>query len=132
MNSIKLYCDRCTDAALVAHDIHTKHRRWLSCDRPSRYLLQTECNWQAIGICSFAVASPELVQKELGLLYAAATLESNDGRWLFTLFGDNLTDETYIISGASNIPQFGLVVATYARPRTWGLSVRYRFGDHSG
>lgn len=79
-----------------------------------------------------ALNTPELVQEELGLLYAAATLESVDGRWLFTLFGDNLTDETYIVAGASNIPQFGLVVATYGRPRTWGLSVRYSFGDHSG
>jgi len=78
-----------------------------------------------------ALNTPELVQEELGLLYAAATLESVDGRWLFTLFGDNLTDETYIVAGASNIPQFGLVVATYGRPRTWGLSVRYRFGDYS-
>lgn len=78
-----------------------------------------------------ALNTPELVQEELGLLYAAATLESVDGRWLFTLFGDNLTDETYIVAGASNIPQFGLVVATYGRPRTWGLSVRYRFGSYS-
>jgi iron complex outermembrane receptor protein len=76
--------------------------------------------------------TPALVQEELGLLYAAATLETNDGRWLFTLFGDNLTDETYIVAGESNIPQFGLIVATYARPRTWGLSVRYSFGDYSG
>ena len=76
--------------------------------------------------------TPELVQEELGLLYAAATLKSNNRRWLFTLFGDNLTDETYIVAGASNVPQFGLIVATYARPRTWGLSIRYSFGDYSG
>jgi iron complex outermembrane receptor protein len=78
-----------------------------------------------------ALNTPQLVQEELGLLYAAATLESNNGRWLFTLFGDNLTDETYITAGASNVPQFGLIVGSYARPRTWGLSVRYSFGDHS-
>ena len=77
-----------------------------------------------------AVNTPELLQDGLGLLYAAAMLESEDGRWLFTLFGDNLTDETYITAGASNIPQFGLVVATYGRPRTWGLSARYSFGDY--
>ena len=75
--------------------------------------------------------TPEVVQGDLGLLYAAAMFESNDGRWQFTLFGDNLTDETYIVAGGSNIPQFGLIVATYARPRTWGLSARYSFGDYS-
>ena len=49
--------------------------------------------------------------------------------WVFTLFGDNLTDERYIVSGGSNKPDFGLAYATYARPRTWGLSARYGFGD---
>jgi iron complex outermembrane receptor protein len=75
-----------------------------------------------------ALNTPELEQASFGLLYAAAALESPDKRWLFTLFGDNLTDERYIVAGASNVPQFGLVTATYGRPRTWGFSVRYTYG----
>ena len=56
-------------------------------------------------------------------------LMASDGRWAITLFGDNLTDERYIVSGGSNKPDFGLAYATYARPRTWGLSARYNFGQ---
>lgn len=76
-----------------------------------------------------AINTPEVKQSAHGLLYAAAEFTSNDARWTFTLFGDNLTDERYIVSGSSNKPDFGLAWASYARPRTWGLSVRYSFGQ---
>ena len=78
-----------------------------------------------------AINTPEVKQSAHGLLFAAAELASNDARWAFTLFGDNLTDERYIVSGGSNKPDFGLAYATYARPRTWGLSARYSFGQPS-
>ena len=78
-----------------------------------------------------AINTPEVMQPAHGLLFAAAEFASNDARWAFTLFGDNLTDERYIAVGGSNKPDFGLAFATYARPRTWGLSVRYSFGDYS-
>jgi iron complex outermembrane receptor protein len=76
-----------------------------------------------------AINTPEVAQAAHGVLFAAAELESDDSRWTVTLFGDNLTDERYIAAGGSNKPDFGLVYATYARPRTWGLSARYNFGD---
>jgi iron complex outermembrane receptor protein len=76
-----------------------------------------------------AINSDELVQEAYGLLHAGATLVSENRRWEFTLFADNLTDETYIHSGTANKPDFGLVFANYARPRTWGLRMQYRFGD---
>ena len=74
-----------------------------------------------------AINTEELFQDAFGLLHAGATLVSNDGRWQFTLFGDNLTNKQYIVSGVAGKPLFGLVAATFARPRTWGLSVQYRF-----
>ena len=74
-----------------------------------------------------AINTEELFQDAFGLLHASATLVSNDGRWQFTLFGDNLTNKQYIVSGVAGKPLFGLVAATFARPRTWGLSVQYRF-----
>jgi iron complex outermembrane receptor protein len=76
-----------------------------------------------------AINTPEAWQSAHGILYAAAEFASNDGHWVFALFGDNLTDERYIVAGGSNKPDFGLAFATYARPRTWGLSVRYNFGQ---
>jgi iron complex outermembrane receptor protein len=76
-----------------------------------------------------AINTPEIKQPAHGLLFAAAEFAGNDARWSLTLFGDNLTDERYIASGGSNKPDFGLAYATYARPRTWGLSARYSFGQ---
>lgn len=76
-----------------------------------------------------AINTPEVRQEAFGILYAAAVLESNDGHWNFTLFGDNLTDETYLLAGGANKPGFGLAWATFARSRTWGFSVRYDFGE---
>jgi iron complex outermembrane receptor protein len=99
-------------------------RRWGSLSARADYAWRDETHKDALN-------APQLLQDSFGLLYAAVDLESSDGRWLFTLFGDNLTDETYLLSGSSNIPQFGLVVGTYGRPRTWGLSARYSFGSAS-
>jgi iron complex outermembrane receptor protein len=79
-----------------------------------------------------AINTNELVQEAFGLLHAGATLVSENRRWEFTLFGDNLTDESYIHSGTAAKPDFGLVFANYARPRTWGLRVQHRFGDRDG
>jgi len=79
-----------------------------------------------------AINTEELVQDAFGLLHAAATLVSENRRWEFMLFGDNLTDETYIRSGGGNKPSFGVAFANFARPRTWGLRVQYRFGDGNG
>ena len=76
-----------------------------------------------------AINTPEVKQSAQGLLYAAVSFESSDARWILSLFGDNLTDERYIVAGGSNKPDFGLAYATYARPRTWGLSARYNFGQ---
>jgi iron complex outermembrane receptor protein len=72
----------------------------------------------------------ELRQEAYGLLYAAASLELNDGRWVLTLFGDNLTDEKYLLQGASNKAAFGIVVGSYGRPRTWGFTARFNFGGN--
>jgi iron complex outermembrane receptor protein len=79
-----------------------------------------------------AINTNELVQEPYGILHAGATLVSESRRWEFTLFGDNLTDESYIQSGTANKPDFGLVLANYARPRTWGLRVKYSFGNSGG
>ena len=76
-----------------------------------------------------AINTEELIQDAYGLLHVGASVVSNNGRWEFSLFGHNLTDEKYIQSGIANKPDFGAVNANFARLRTWGLSVRYRFGS---
>ena len=93
-----------------------------------RFTLRGDYSWRD-DMYKDAINTPEVKQSAHGLLYAAAEFASNDARWTFTLFGDNLTDERYIAAGGSNKPDFGLAYATYARPRTWGLSARYGFGQ---
>jgi len=92
-----------------------------------RLTLRGDYSWRD-DVYKDAINTPEVKQPAHGLLFAAAEFASNDGRWMLTLFGDNLTDERYIAAGGSNKPDFGLAYATYARPRTWGLSARYSFG----
>jgi len=74
-----------------------------------------------------SINTEELLQDAYGLLHASVTLVSNNERWQISLFGKNLTDEAYITSGAANRPDLGIVIANYARPREWGLRIRYRF-----
>ncbi len=101
--------------------------RWSTDVQLGRFTLRGDYSWRD-DMYKDAINTPEVRQSAHGLLYAAAEFASNDARWTFTLFGDNLTDERYIASGGSNKPDFGLAYATYARPRTWGLSARYSFG----
>jgi iron complex outermembrane recepter protein len=45
------------------------------------------------------------------------------------LFGRNLSDELYATKLSNTLSTFGVAKAYYAEPRTWGVSVNYRFGD---
>ncbi|MCH7508996.1 MAG: TonB-dependent receptor [Proteobacteria bacterium] len=76
-----------------------------------------------------AINTEELIQGAYGLLHAGATLVSNSGRWQFAVSGNNLTNTKYLQSGVAGKPDFGLVAASFARPRHWEVSVRYRFGS---
>ncbi|PCD04375.1 TonB-dependent receptor [Sphingomonas spermidinifaciens] len=43
-----------------------------------------------------------------------------------SVFGTNLTDTLYLVSGNAS-PAFGLAEVSYGRPREWGASVGYKF-----
>jgi iron complex outermembrane receptor protein len=74
-----------------------------------------------------AINTEELVQEALGLLHASVSLASNSGHWQLSLFGNNLTNEEYIQGGLADKSDLGGAAANYARPRHWGISIRYRF-----
>ena len=42
------------------------------------------------------------------------------------MFGTNLSDERYRLSGNSSVG-FGLAESTFSPPREWGATLRYRF-----
>ncbi|UCG71384.1 MAG: TonB-dependent receptor [Chromatiales bacterium] len=65
------------------------------------------------------------------LLNAKLSYVTDDGKWRFSIYGDNLTDEDYFTNALeSGVPTPGVdpVVPQYflGAPRTWGVQVRYR------
>jgi iron complex outermembrane receptor protein len=67
-----------------------------------------------------------LVQSAFDLVNAYASFATADSRWEIALFGTNLTDERYRVSGNSSVG-FGLAESTFAPPREWGATLKYRF-----
>jgi len=71
--------------------------------------------------------SPRLHQGAYGLLSARVSLADPDGRWEAALSGQNLTNEFYMTSGSIAFASTGVDRASFAQPRTWTASLRYRF-----
>ncbi len=71
--------------------------------------------------------TPEIAQGPLSLFNARLAWSDPSDRYEVALFGTNLTDERYIVSGISAIDSFGTIEANYGRPREWGLSVSAKF-----
>ena len=69
--------------------------------------------------------SPFLFQDAYDVLAASIRISMNNGLQL-TVFGKNLTDERFIVSGDSNFG-LGFHEANYNRPREWGVTVAYDF-----
>ncbi len=76
-----------------------------------------------------ALNFPQLRQDSYSLVDAYITYVRAQDNWEVSLFGKNLTDESYIVSGFANGLTQGRVSANLGRPREWGLSFKYRFGE---
>lgn len=70
--------------------------------------------------------TPELIQEDLWLFSASVDWRPAACSCQLSLFGENLTDEVYIVSGASD-PAAGSAELIVARPRTWGLRLSYHY-----
>jgi iron complex outermembrane receptor protein len=73
-----------------------------------------------------AVNTPELFQPSYGLFDASLTWTNADGRWSVAVGGDNLTDESYRMSGF-NQPGVGYTLATWGAPRQWWSRIQLHF-----
>lgn len=83
--------------------------------------------------------TPGAVQKIDGLVNASVSLEFLDGRAQLTVFGKNLTDETFITRANRLSPFLGRVdfsqsppfahvmTGSFNEPRRWGVSLSYQF-----
>jgi iron complex outermembrane receptor protein len=76
-----------------------------------------------------ALNFPQLTQEGFSLLDLGMTWISPQGTWEVSVFGKNVTDERYVVSGHANGLTQGWATAVVGRPAEWGLSVSYNFGD---
>ncbi|MCG8461703.1 MAG: TonB-dependent receptor, partial [Holophagales bacterium] len=67
-----------------------------------------------------------LVQPRFDLFHAGMSWTSRDGTWQVGVYGKNLGDEAYLLSGY-NVPILGVIVGNYAAPRTFTTTLGYRF-----
>ncbi|MEO8315979.1 MAG: TonB-dependent receptor [Pseudomonadota bacterium] len=70
--------------------------------------------------------TPLITDGGYGLLNARLTYALPGDDLQVSVFGTNLTDELYLVSGNAS-GAFGLAEASYGRPREYGLSLNYRF-----
>jgi iron complex outermembrane receptor protein len=59
------------------------------------------------------------------------TYTHGDGEWQAAVFVDNVTDEEYLVQtfDLSGPTVFGMTEQYYGRPRWWGVSLRYNWGE---
>jgi iron complex outermembrane receptor protein len=62
-----------------------------------------------------------------GLLSARIGVEAAGGKWRVSLFGSNLTNKLYIVSGIEALDSLGSADVTYGQPREYGVEAVWRF-----
>lgn len=70
--------------------------------------------------------TPIITQPSYGLLNARLSYTLAEPAVTLSLFGTNLTDTLYLVSGNAS-GAFGLAEGSYGRPREWGVSASFRF-----
>ena len=98
-------------------------------DRPNLFaaLDALDAENTAEDVC--ALRCPTLVAEVDGytLVDASVAYETDDGRWRFTAYGRNLTDEIYFNGGFADLVDQGYAEVAVARPREYGVTVEYRY-----
>ena len=76
-------------------------------------------------------ALPNQTEDGYTLTNASITYTSSDRAWSVSAFVDNVTDEEYLVQtfDLSTTALFGLTEQYYGKPRWWGVSLRYTWGE---
>jgi iron complex outermembrane receptor protein len=80
----------------------------------------------------FALSNlPNVTENGYTVFDASISYATNDGKWILTAFMTNFTDEEYLVQtfDLSTTDVFGMTEQYYGRPRWWGLSARYSWGN---
>lgn len=89
--------------------------------------IQARADWSHYSTVYNDVANdPDLTQGAYDLFGARISYASADRKWQAALFGTNLSDERYMVSGNASAG-FGLKEASFGRPREWGVSLSRAF-----
>ena len=70
-----------------------------------------------------AAGFPSMVNASYALLNLRAGLDSNDGRWRFEAYGENVTNRYYTLQAT----RLDTVARYTGAPATWGIRARYRY-----
>jgi iron complex outermembrane receptor protein len=90
-------------------------------------VLQMHADWRfTAATYNDAQNSPFLYQRAYNIGDAAITWLPSSGKWSVRVFGNNVTDRRYIVSGDSNYG-IGFHEAEFNRPREWGVAGRVMF-----
>jgi len=71
--------------------------------------------------------TPQIAQNGYSLINARLAFTSASEAWEIALFGTNLGDKTYFVSGIAALDSFGTAEAVLGRPREWGITGSFRF-----
>jgi len=92
------------------------------------YDLVLRTDWEHKGAQALDVANTEqLRQGKYGQLGARIGVESSDGQWEIALYGRNLLDRSFLVSGFEQIETAGFVGRFRGSPRTFGVELRIRY-----
>ena len=104
--------------ATVEYDWDLASGRWLTFGGAVNYQSEAETD-------VFNGVNTQMEERTLLDLFV--TLNGRDGDWSVSLYGSNLTDETYRVAA---LPVAGLWNFThYGPPRSYGITIRSHFGD---
>ena len=80
----------------------------------------------------FALSNlPNVTENGYSVFDASVSYATNDGKWVLTAYMTNITDEEYLVQtfDLSTTDVFGMTEQYYGRPRWWGISARYSWGN---
>jgi iron complex outermembrane recepter protein len=85
-------------------------------------------DWIYEGKSFIDIQNTPTLEKEISNRYnARLSYSMQESGWDFALYGTNLSNQRYIVSGLSTLDSFGHVEGSYSRPREYGATVRKSF-----
>jgi iron complex outermembrane receptor protein len=89
--------------------------------------VQTDAQYSS-KFCFTVLCAPVEREASYTVVNARAGYTAADGRWDVAAYVDNVNEEQYRVYAFDSSLFAGVVAGVYAKPRTFGISAKYRFG----